>query len=108
MGSSKDERGGRETRCKKIVKRCIVCFGTFLISMVGGLTLGWWELRYHPTNSQLWMVPFGLVVFVTPAIIWFSIFISDVCNSKEDGNSSLENSVVDSIIVVSIDKLPSG
>ncbi|KAK7275422.1 hypothetical protein RIF29_16538 [Crotalaria pallida] len=50
-----------------------------LISIIGGSLLGWWIYKYHPTNNQLWMVPFGLILFLTPLIVWFSLFISDFC-----------------------------
>ncbi|KAK3014920.1 hypothetical protein RJ639_009884 [Escallonia herrerae] len=78
MGSNEEERELKYKRRQKIVKACIACLGSFLISMFGGLILAFWELKYHPTNSQLWMVPFGLVVFATPVIAWFSVFISDI------------------------------
>lgn len=50
--------------------------------------MGWWEYEYHRTNSQLWMVPFGLVLLITPLFVWFSIFVSDWCSTKgEDAPS---------------------
>ncbi|KAF3439803.1 hypothetical protein FNV43_RR18081 [Rhamnella rubrinervis] len=50
--------------------------------MTGGLILGWWAYEFHPSNRQLWMVPFGLVLFATPLIVWLSLLISDICNSN--------------------------
>ncbi|CAK9167040.1 unnamed protein product [Ilex paraguariensis] len=104
MGSyNKEERHDgviiRYKEFEKIVKAFIACLGSFLLSMIGGMMLGWWELRYHPTNSQLWMVPFGLILFVTPIIVWLSVFISDVCSSKEPNPSNqIKLSVVSPVI----------
>ncbi|KAL8499588.1 hypothetical protein ACS0TY_019536 [Phlomoides rotata] len=44
--------------------------------MVGGWILSWWELKYHPTNDHQWMVPLGLILFLTPLIVCFSAAIS--------------------------------
>lgn len=68
----------------KIAKTYIACLWSFLVSLTGGLMLAWWEYEYHPTNTQLWMVPFGLILFATPLIIWFAIFVSDICNFTDD------------------------
>lgn len=57
---------------------------SLLISMFGGSLLVWWLHKYHSTNRQLWMVPFSLIFFLTPLIIWFSLFISHLCISKSD------------------------
>ncbi|KAM1819241.1 hypothetical protein ACFX15_000867 [Malus domestica] len=65
---------------RRIVETRTACFWSVLVSVVGGLMLGWWEYQYHPANKQLWMVPFGLVLFATPAIVWFSVVASDICN----------------------------
>lgn len=65
---------------KDIPERWIGCLGSFLVSLVGGVMLSYWEFKYHPTNSQLWMVPFGLILFFTPVIVCFSIFVSEICN----------------------------
>ncbi|KAL4354176.1 hypothetical protein GQ457_06G019340 [Hibiscus cannabinus] len=59
------------------------CLWSFLVSLGGGLLLGWWEYEYHPENRQLWMVPFGLILFSTPLIIWFAIFVSDICSCTD-------------------------
>ncbi|XVE73644.1 hypothetical protein DITRI_Ditri11bG0135000 [Diplodiscus trichospermus] len=68
----------------KIVKTHIACLWSFLVSLAGGLMLAWWEYEYHPTNRQLWMVPFGLILFATPLIIWFAIFVSNICSFTDD------------------------
>lgn len=70
----------------KIVKACMPCLWSFMVSLSGGLILGYWEYEYHLTNSQLWMVPLGLILLVTPMIISAALLVSEICNS-EDGNS---------------------
>ncbi|TKY64133.1 hypothetical protein E2542_SST14023 [Spatholobus suberectus] len=57
---------------------------SLLVSIVGGSLLGWWLHKYHPKNRQLWMVPFGLILLLTPVIVWFSLIISDLCISKNE------------------------
>ncbi|MED6147765.1 hypothetical protein PIB30_117773 [Stylosanthes scabra] len=59
---------------------------SLLISILGGSMLGWWLHKYHPSNKHLWMVPFSLILFLTPPFVWFSIFISDFCISKNNNN----------------------
>ncbi|CAL0299185.1 unnamed protein product [Lupinus luteus] len=71
-------------RC--MTKPCLVIlFLSLLISIVGVLMLGWWLHKYHPTNSQLWMVPFGFILFLTPLIVCLSLTtIPDWCISESD------------------------
>lgn len=88
MGSYEEERGSSNKRFQKITKTWIACLGSFLVSMAGGLILSCWEFKYHPTNSQLWMVPIGLILFFTPVIVWFSVFISEICNFSKEANVS--------------------
>ena len=64
-----------ETNCARTLGACI-CW--ILISAVGGATLVWWGIYYHPTNQQLWMVPFGLVVLGTPVVASVSILASEL------------------------------
>lgn len=67
-------------------KRCIACVCSFMVSIVGGAILVFWEVKHHPTNSQLWMVPVGLILFATPAFIWVSSIFSDaICCTRKDG-----------------------
>ncbi|PKA54223.1 hypothetical protein AXF42_Ash000056 [Apostasia shenzhenica] len=40
--------------------------------VAGAGVLGWWAWAFHPANEQLWMVPVGLVMLGTPAVVWFS------------------------------------
>ncbi|GAB4844650.1 hypothetical protein Ancab_038052, partial [Ancistrocladus abbreviatus] len=60
-------------------KACIACLISFLVSMAGVAILVWWQIDYHPTNSELWMVPIGLILFATPVIVWLSSIFSDFC-----------------------------
>ncbi|XVE77328.1 hypothetical protein DITRI_Ditri13aG0053700 [Diplodiscus trichospermus] len=85
MGFDKGETFETKTKePNKIVKTYIAFLWSFLVSLTGGLLLAWWEYEYHPTNSQLWMVPFGLILFATPLVIWLAIFVSDICSLTED------------------------
>lgn len=79
MGSSYNM--DKETKMKTM-KMLIACFGSFLITMVGGLVLLLWEIKYHPSNSQLWMVPFGLIMFLTPVLACLAAFISDTVTTS--------------------------
>ncbi|CAN1157068.1 hypothetical protein LINPERPRIM_LOCUS27707 [Linum perenne] len=58
----------------------------FTASLVGGAVLGWWEYSYHPTNTQQWMVPFGLILFATPLFVCFAAIVSDFWNEQEPGD----------------------
>ncbi|KHN06351.1 hypothetical protein D0Y65_016949 [Glycine soja] len=62
----------------------IIFISSLLISIIGGSMLGWWLHKYHPTNRQLWMVPFGLILLLTPVIVWLSLIISDMFISKNE------------------------
>ena len=94
MGSYKEEREVGYSKFGKIVKTCIACLVSFLVSMFGGLMLVWWDLEYRPTNSKLWMVPFGLILMVTPLIVWFSAFISDICSPEDSDLNHPVNNIV--------------
>ena len=59
----------------------IIFISSLLISIIGGSMLGWWLHKYHPTNRQLWMVPFGLILLLTPVLVWLSLIISDLRSS---------------------------
>lgn len=72
-------------------KTWIICLGLLFVSMVGGVILGWWSSKFHPSNRQLWMVPLGLILLVTPIIICFAILLES-CNYKEtDDHQHLES-----------------
>ncbi|KAF8379797.1 hypothetical protein HHK36_029246 [Tetracentron sinense] len=63
---------------EKVVKSRIACLCSFFSSIVGVSVLVWWEIIYHASNTQQWMVPLGLVLFCTPVIAWFSVFVSEI------------------------------
>ncbi|CAA3023304.1 uncharacterized protein LOC111313976 [Olea europaea subsp. europaea] len=88
MASYEDIKEESYRRYQRIVKIWIICLGSFSLSMVGGLILAWWQFYYHPTNEQQWMVPIGLILFFTPLIVWFSVFLSDICNSSPNSLDS--------------------
>ncbi|KAG8391988.1 hypothetical protein BUALT_Bualt01G0244900 [Buddleja alternifolia] len=77
MASYQDVKEEKYRRFQGMVKTWIGCLGSFTLSLLGGLILAWWELNYHPTNEQQWMVPVGLILFVTPLTVSLSLFISD-------------------------------
>ncbi|KAH8517024.1 hypothetical protein H0E87_005108 [Populus deltoides] len=62
--------------------------------MAGGTLLLWWGYEYHPTNSQLWMVPLGLILLVTPVIAWVAAVVSTTCNCKVEDDGSKTNELV--------------
>ena len=68
----------------------IIFISSLLISIIGGSMLGWWLHKYHPTNRQLWMVPFGLILLLTPVLVWLSLIISDLCISKKEEEDVLK------------------
>ncbi|KAK2419432.1 hypothetical protein QL285_041529 [Trifolium repens] len=84
MGTNEDNK-----KSKWITKLpyLLILFTSLFISIVGGCVLGWWLHKYHPTNSQLWMVPFGFVLFLTPIIVLLSILVPDPCISKSVNHS---------------------
>lgn len=58
--------------------------GSVIISLIGGLILSYWEFKYHGSNSELWMVPVGLIMFFTPVIVWSSVAVSEMINSTTE------------------------
>ncbi|KAJ7963441.1 Group XV phospholipase [Quillaja saponaria] len=88
MGLNVAEKNG-DLETQKILKPWLVAYLLSLcISLVGGFVIGWWMYKYHPTNSELWMVPFGLILLVTPVFIWFSVIISDLFTSKNEDDKA--------------------
>ncbi|KAG8477526.1 hypothetical protein CXB51_030891 [Gossypium anomalum] len=85
MGSEEDKiLESKMKGSKKTMNTFMACLWSFLVSLGGSLLLAWWEYQYHPTNRQLWMVPFGLILFFTPLIVWFAIFVSDIFSLTPD------------------------
>ncbi|TKY61216.1 hypothetical protein E2542_SST11066 [Spatholobus suberectus] len=80
MGSNEgEENGGNKKNRWMITKPCLfILFLSLLISIAGGFVLGWWLHKYHPANRQLWMVPFGFVLFLTPLVICLSVIAPDL------------------------------
>jgi len=74
-----DEEEERARRWKKYM----VCMSSLMVSMLGGAILVYWETKYHPHNRELWMVPFGLVLFTTPLFVWFISLASDACCPRD-------------------------
>ncbi|CAK8544959.1 unnamed protein product [Lathyrus sativus] len=95
MERNEREENGDYKKSKWITKLpyLVILFTSLLISIVGGCVLGWWLHKYHPSNEQLWMVPFGFVLFITPIIVLLSLIVSDPCFSKqvEDSLSNTNN-----------------
>lgn len=71
---------------RKIMKKAFL--GSVLISLIGGVLLSCWEFKFHDTNSELWMVPVGLILFFTPVIVWSSVAVSEMISTTEVNISS--------------------
>uniref|UniRef100_A0A803KZT9 Uncharacterized protein n=1 Tax=Chenopodium quinoa TaxID=63459 RepID=A0A803KZT9_CHEQI len=86
------ERNGVEEvpRKRKIQKILALLLLATLVSMIGGVVLVYWVIKYHPKNRELWMVPFGLVLFTTPPLVWFISIAADFCCPKEEQLADLE------------------
>ncbi|KAI4369813.1 hypothetical protein MLD38_018217 [Melastoma candidum] len=85
MGSShvlhppKDVESDSRDHLGKRLTACLAWSWVLSVSMIGGMMLGLWASWYHPTNSRLWMVPFGLVLVMTPVLAWVSMAASEIC-----------------------------
>nr|KYP71983.1 hypothetical protein KK1_011268 [Cajanus cajan] len=78
MRSNEGEENGGYNKSRSRSRSCFfILFLSFLLllSIAGALVLGWWLHKYHPTNTQLWMVPFGFLLFLTPLIISLSLIL---------------------------------
>ncbi|GMH21768.1 hypothetical protein Nepgr_023610 [Nepenthes gracilis] len=100
MGKRKEEGRDGVNGEKLRWKTFAACFFSFLVSMAGGVILVYWELDYHPTNSELWMVPCGLIMFATPVIIWFSSVVSDLCRPKDDDDDRIPHPATGQLAVL--------
>lgn len=95
----RDERHYKEvvvssSRLRNIILgTCLNCLASLSISMVGGLMLLWWETHYHPANRQLWMVPFALILLVTPLFVCSAAFFSDLSN-HESSDTTINHCIV--------------
>ncbi|CAM0910781.1 unnamed protein product [Alopecurus aequalis] len=45
-------------------------------AVTGASLLAWWSVAFHPSNSRLWMVPVGLVLPCTPAVVCLALTLS--------------------------------
>ncbi|KAL5726763.1 hypothetical protein ACHQM5_000026 [Ranunculus cassubicifolius] len=63
---------------------------SFAVAAIGSLMLLWWTIAYHKANTHQWMVPMGLLLTGTPAIIWFSLFASDSGDSFDAQSLDVE------------------
>jgi hypothetical protein len=45
-------------------------------AVTGASLLAWWAVAFHPSNSRLWMVPVGLVLACTPAVVFLALTLS--------------------------------
>lgn len=77
------ESAMKEDKRKENMKRSKIAIWVSMAvaSMMGVLVFGWWEIQFHPTNRQLWMVPFGLVLMIAPIFVIMSVLISSFCTS---------------------------
>lgn len=83
------EQKKQKNRKLKVVWVCVVLV---LVSVSGAFLMGWWAVRFHRTQKQQWMVPFGLVLMIAPIFVLISVFISSFCTSM-DRTSSLVSSL---------------
>lgn len=88
-----DEGEGEQKKQKnRKLKVVWVCVVLVLVSVSGAFLMGWWAVRFHRTQKQQWMVPFGLVLMIAPIFVLISVFISSFCTSM-DRTSSLVSSL---------------
>ena len=89
---SYDEEKDGMKRSRKIMKKALL--GSVVIGLVGGLILSYWELQYHDLNSELWMVPVGLILFFTPLIVWSSVAVAEMINGPTDVDISSQAKIL--------------
>ncbi|KAL3622307.1 hypothetical protein CASFOL_033718 [Castilleja foliolosa] len=62
--------------------KIVRCLGLCVMSLLGMFMLGWWAFKYLSSNDEQWMVPLGLVLFLTPLLVSLALFISHSCDSS--------------------------
>ncbi|KAF8111518.1 hypothetical protein N665_0074s0049 [Sinapis alba] len=67
---------------------------SMIVVTFGGLFLSYWVYKYHPTNSNLWMVPVGLIFLVTPAFLSISVLLSDLCDEDAVNHDTNQIAIV--------------
>ncbi|KAK7338119.1 hypothetical protein VNO77_18719 [Canavalia gladiata] len=91
MASNGEENGSYKKSSRWLTNPYLfILFLSLLISIAGGFVLGWWLCKFHPTNSQLWMVPFGFILFLTPLVVWLSIIVPHLCVTKSDEDEAFK------------------
>ncbi|KAF3325075.1 hypothetical protein FCM35_KLT11232 [Carex littledalei] len=55
----------------------VLAICSLLVFLSGTAVIVCWSILFHPSNRQLWMVPFGLVLIGTPITVWCSVLASD-------------------------------
>lgn len=79
-----EKRNGNMKSCKTatwVVSMVVAC-------LLGGLVFGWWEFQFHPTNRQLWMVPFSLILMIAPIFVLMSLLLNAFCTSMDHNTIS--------------------
>ena len=84
------EQKRQKNRGLKSVWACLVLV---LVSVSGGVLMGWWAVRFHRSQKQQWMVPFSLVLMIAPIFVLISVSISSFCTSMDTTSSSLVSSL---------------
>ncbi|CAO2835408.1 unnamed protein product [Amaranthus hypochondriacus] len=69
---------------RKIQKIIILLLSSTLVSLIGGVILAYWFIKYHPKSNELWMVPVGLVMFTTPPLVWLISIVAEFCCPQEE------------------------
>ncbi|KAK4744666.1 hypothetical protein SAY87_010978 [Trapa incisa] len=81
-----DEEGvKRADKWMERTKWILSCVGSALVSAMGGLILGWWaweRSRHHGQGHEMWMVPVGLILLITPILAFFSLILSQLLNTR--------------------------
>ncbi|CAN8295925.1 unnamed protein product [Cochlearia groenlandica] len=73
---------------------------SMIVIMFGALVITYWHYKYHPTNSNLWMVPIGLILVATPSFLSLSVLISDLCDHDDDEDDHQQQYYHDPVINV--------
>ncbi|KAE8793815.1 hypothetical protein D1007_31559 [Hordeum vulgare] len=63
-------------------------------AVTGASLLAWWSVAFHPSNSRLWMVPVGLVLACTPAVVYLALSLSAEPRVQDAGTKTAPLSAV--------------
>ncbi|XP_062196501.1 uncharacterized protein LOC133899527 [Phragmites australis] len=75
--SALDLQKGNPAGREVVLAAAVVDVCLFGAAMAGAALLTWWALAFHPSYSQLWMVPVGLVLACTPPVVCLALHFSD-------------------------------